>query len=148
MLKPKKIVWEVTFQGCDRGELFTSLRGQQERFREDVIDNMSPLDDHDQDNISASISVENLDELVSLLNATANVRCYHGRGVAVRSEFSSMSHYASLFASDGQYARSSASVSANVVPQTQVALLEKISAAEMALSEVRDEVRAIGAQKE
>lgn len=148
MLTPKKLVWAVAFQGCDRSELFSSLRGQPEKFREDAIDNMSPLDDHDQDNISASISVDNLDELVSLLNATASVRCYHGRGVAVRSEFSSMSHYASLFSADGQYSQSSASVSVHVVPNTQAALLEKLSVAELALSEVRDEVRAIGAQKE
>ncbi len=145
MLKPKKVVWAVTFQGCDRSELFASVRGLPEKFRQDVIDTMSRIDDNDPDNINASAEVDNLDDLLLILNATKNVQCYFGRGVAVRSEFAAMTHYASLFSSVGQYEHSSASLSVHVVPQQQAALLEKLSEAELALQAIRDEVRSIGA---
>lgn len=147
MLQPEKLVWAVVFQGCDRAELFSAVRTLPEKFREDVIDTMAKLDDDDPDNISASVRIDNLDELVAVLNATAKVRCYHGRGVSCRSEFAAMSHYASLFATDGQYQQSAASISVHKVSRNYAAFLEKVSQAELALSHIRDEVRAMEACK-
>lgn len=148
MINPTKVIWSVTFQHCDRGQLFDSLRGQPEKFREDAIDSMQLVDDHDRDNIMACIEVENLDELVALLTATASVKCYFGRGVAVRAEYPTMHHYASLFAADGQFAQRSASVSVNAKGEPHAALLEKISQAETALQSIRDDVRAMGAVRD
>jgi hypothetical protein len=110
-----------------------------------VVETAKPVDEHDRETINASVRVDNLDELVAVLTATASVRCDFGRGLAMRSEFSSMSHYASLFAIESGFQHSSASLSVHTIAKPKADLLAKLDAAELALMDVRNEVMVMGA---
>lgn len=131
--------WCVSWQYVDRSQLFDAVRPN-EKWRDDILDSMQPMDDHDSSVIMASVYVDSLDELRELLVETAHLQTPWGTAICVDSrDGKGMTAHAALASKDGQLGNSNLTVYAPYPEPGQCPALDKVREASKLLHQAMSE---------